>query len=52
MHDKHLNIPYARTNMYKFSFLPRAIKLGNSLPNALILDSKNIVAFEAKIKET
>ena len=52
MHDKHLNIPYARTNIYKFSFLPKAIKLWNSLPNALILDSKNVVAFEVNIKET
>ena len=50
MHDKHLNIPYARTNIYKFSFLPRAIRLWNRIPNSLI-NSNNIEAFKATIKE-
>ena len=51
MHDKHLNIPYARTNIYEFSFLSRAIKPWNSLPNSLFLNTDNIEAFEAKIKD-
>ena len=47
---KHLSVPYARTNIYKFSFLPRATRLWNSLPNSLI-NSNNVETFEATIKE-
>ena len=50
LHGRHLNIPYARTKIYEFSYLLRVIRLWNSLPNFLINNS-NVEAFKATIKE-
>ena len=36
MHDLHFCNLYARSNCYKFSFLPQAVKDWNSLPESVI----------------
>lgn len=36
MHTMHFDIPFARTDTYKFSFLPRAIRIWNNLPRSFV----------------
>ena len=45
MHTKHLMVPFARTNVFKFSFVSRATVAWNSLQQTLIDISEIANAF-------
>lgn len=49
MHNKHLITISTRTNVYKFSFLPRTIVDWNTLPNNVIQYSHNIDLFHNQL---
>lgn len=51
MHNNHFNVPFVRTNIFKFSFLPRAIRLWNRLPSFAVNSNLDIAAFEVLVKE-
>ena len=51
VHTKHLMVPFARTNVFKFSFVPRAMVAWNSQPQALIDICYDAKAFEDEIKK-
>ena len=45
------NVPFARTNIFKFSFLPRAIRPWNRLPSFAVNSDLDIAAFEVLVKK-
>jgi hypothetical protein len=49
MHSEHFNIPYAKTDVYKFSFIPRVVRLWNKLPQSIIDKRHNLDAFKYEI---
>ena len=51
MHNEHFNVPFARTNIFKFRFLPRAIRLWNRLPSFAVNSNLDMAAFEVLVKE-
>ena len=51
MHNKHFHVPFARTNIFKLSFLPRAIRLWNRWPSFAVNSNLDIAAFEVLLKE-
>lgn len=51
MHSKHLTQPFSRTNVLKYSFIPRALAAWNTLPQSIIDLSDNVNAFEAMLRK-
>ena len=51
MHNEHFNVPFARTNIFKFRFLPRASRLWNRLPSFAVNSNLDMAAFEVLVKE-
>ena len=49
--DMTFNVPYARTDIYKNSFIPRTIRDWNKLPQTTIQKSENTVDEVKKITE-
>ena len=49
--DMTFNVPYARTDIYKNSFIPRTIRDWNKLPQATIQNSENAVDEVKKFTE-
>ena len=36
MHTEHFNVPFAKTDVYKNSFIPKVVRLWNRLPQSAI----------------
>ena len=49
MHSEHIVTPLARTNLYKFSFLPQTVLCWNNLPQSVINVSTNREAFSSSL---
>ena len=51
MHTKHFIPLYARTDVYKYSLIPRAIRLWNNIPQEIIDLSTNLYSFEKAVRD-
>ena len=47
-HDEMYRVPYARTNLYKYSFFPSTVRMWNTLPSSLI-HSHSLQSFKTTV---